>query len=107
MDAVNLTDETFDDFMAENPVCVVDFWAPWCGPCKMVAPAIDELAKEYKGKIAFGKLNIDENNKKAGEYGVMSIPTLILVKDGKIVDKIIGALPKQRIKDRIDSLLQA
>ncbi|MFH1789222.1 MAG: thioredoxin [Candidatus Altiarchaeota archaeon] len=100
-----LTDESFDDFVKGNSVCVIDFWAPWCGPCMMVGPLVDELAGEYAGKVAFGKLNIDDNKAKAGEFSVMSIPTILFVKDGDVVDKIIGALPKDKIKARIESLL--
>jgi thioredoxin 1 len=104
-EVTELSDDSFDGFLKENPLCVVDFWAPWCGPCRMVGPVLDQLAKEYGGRIAFGKLNIDENDEKASEYGVMSIPTIILVKDGDVTDKIVGALPKDRIKQKLERLL--
>lgn len=102
---VDLTDDSFDEFTSSNGVCVVDFWAAWCGPCMMLAPIIGELAKEYAGKAAFGKLNIDENKGKADVHSVMSIPTLIFFKGGEKVDTVVGALPKDKIKAKIDSLL--
>jgi len=104
-EVTELSDDSFDEFLKENSLCVVDFWAPWCGPCRMVGPVLDQLAGEYKGEITFGKLNIDENPGKAEDYGVMSIPTIILVKDGKVVDRVVGALPKERIKERLVRLL--
>jgi len=104
-EVTELSDDSFDGFLKGNSLCVVDFWAPWCGPCRMVGPVLEQLATEYKERIAFGKLNIDENPGKAEEYGVMSIPTIILVKDGNVVDKIIGSLPKEKIKQKLEGLL--
>ena len=91
---LELTDSTFTEFVQNNPFVVVDCWAPWCGPCLMVAPIIEELAKEYAGKIVFGKLNVDENPITASRYQIMSIPTLLVFRNGKLVDTIIGAMPK-------------
>ncbi|TLY44770.1 MAG: thioredoxin [Nitrospirae bacterium] len=84
---------------------MVDFWAVWCGPCQMVAPVVEELANEYAGKLQVMKLNTDENPEIAGRYQVMSIPTIMFFKDGKPVEKLIGARPKRQFKEMIDSLL--
>ena len=93
-----LTDATFDEEVraADEPV-LVDFWAEWCGPCKMIAPILNELAREYDGKLRITKLDVDENPATAMAYGVMSIPTLILFKDGKPVERIVGLQPKDRL----------
>ena len=83
----------------------IDFYADWCGPCKQAAPVIDELAKEYKGKIVVGKVNVDENQQTAGKFGIMSIPTLILFKDGKPVSNVVGFRPKDELKKSLDAAL--
>jgi thioredoxin 1 len=84
---------------------LVDFWAAWCGPCKMIAPLVDELAKEYAGKIKIGKVDVDTNPKIATEYGVMSIPTIIFFKKGKVMSQLVGAAGKQELKRRIEENL--
>ena len=91
------TDDTFEKIVKGNPLLVVDCWAPWCGPCKMLSPVIDQLAAEYAGKAAFAKLNIDENPRTASEFGVMSIPTVLIMKNGKLVDQVVGAATKQQM----------
>lgn len=84
---------------------LVDFWAPWCGPCQMIAPIVDDLASEYEGKLKVLKLNTDENPDVAGRYQVMGIPTLMFFKGGTVIEKIVGAASKKQFKDKIDSLL--
>jgi len=98
---VDLTDATFLETVTKHSNVVVDCWAPWCGPCRFVSPIIEELARDYAGKILFGKLNVDENQRVAMEYGIMSIPTLLVFKDGKLVDRIVGAMPKKMLEARI------
>lgn len=100
-----LSDDTLEAFVKENDVCLIDFWAPWCGPCMMLAPTIKQLAQAYEGKVGFGKINIDENKVFAGKYNVMSIPTLVLFRGGEAVDRIVGAVPADRIKSVLDGLL--
>ena len=98
---VVVTDASFNNFIQNHPIVVVDCWAAWCPPCRMIAPIIEELARDYAGKIVFGKLNVDENQKTAGEFGIMSIPTMLVFKDGKIVDRIIGAMPRKALESKI------
>jgi thioredoxin 1 len=103
---IKVTDDSFeqDVLKATGPV-LVDFWAEWCGPCKMIAPALDELAGEYEGKVTVAKLNIDENPNTPGKYGVRGIPTLMLFKDGSVAATKIGALPKGALFQWVDSAL--
>lgn len=102
---VHLTDANFAAEVSKYPIILVDFWAPWCGPCRMVAPAIDQLAKEYSGKVVFGKLNVDESPKVAGSFGVQSIPTMMIFRAGKAVDVIVGAMPKGSIEAKLKQQL--
>jgi thioredoxin 1 len=96
------TDTNFDQEVLKSDIPVlVDFWAPWCGPCRMVSPLVDELAEELTGKLKVVKVNTDENQEVAVKYGIRSIPTLGIFKDGNIVDGVIGAVPKQTIKDKL------
>ena len=104
---VTIEDSNFDEVVlqAKTPV-LVDFWAPWCGPCRMVAPVVDELAEEYEGRVSFGKVNVDDNPKIASQYGIMSIPTLILFKDGKPLSNIVGFRPKDELKKSLENALE-
>jgi thioredoxin 1 len=98
---VVLTDATFSSEIGKHQVVVVDFWAPWCGPCRMVAPVIEELARDYKGKVIFGKLNVDENPRTAGRFQVQSIPTILIFKNGQAVDGVLGAVPRSFLESKI------
>ncbi len=98
---VEVSDENFHEFISKYENVVIDCWAVWCYPCRVVSPIVEELAKKYAGKIVFGKLNVDENQMTAMEYGIMSIPTLLVFKKGELVDRIVGALPKKLIEVNI------
>ena len=102
-----LTDSNFKGEIAKYPMMLVDFWAPWCGPCRMVSPIIEQLAKEYSGRVAFGKVNVDENQMISGSLGIQSIPTMMIFKGGKAVDVMIGALPKAQIEMKIKQQLSS
>lgn len=103
---LTFTDQNFQsDVLGSDKPVVVDFWAPWCTPCKIVTPIIEELAKEYEGKVSVGKMNVDENPEVAGTYGVMSIPTVMVFKGGKPVQSLVGAQGKQTYKQEIDKVL--
>jgi thioredoxin 1 len=103
--ALKITDESFRELIAGEVPVVVDFWAEWCGPCRMVGPLIEELASEYEGKAIIGKVNVDENDEIAGEYGIRSIPTILFFKNGELVDKHIGAAQKSLLESKLKALL--
>lgn len=100
------TDQSFDTdvVQADLPV-LIDFWAVWCGPCKAIAPTIEEIAGDYAGKVKVGKLNVDQNQNTAMQYGVRSIPTLLIMKNGEVVSQIVGAVPKENITKALDEIL--
>ena len=105
MAVIELTDATFDEQMAQDEgVTVVDFWAPWCGPCRIVGPVIDELAEEYAGDVRFAKLNVDDNQEMAQRYGVRSIPTIGFFKGGEAVGAVVGAYPKEALQEVIEQV---
>ena len=102
---VEVTDATFKETIQNHPMVVVDCWAPWCGPCRMIAPIIEEMAQDYAGRILFGKLNVDENREVATQYEIMGIPTLLVFKNGKLVERIVGAMPRQVLEPKITGYL--
>ena len=103
---VDLTDATFIEAVQNHPLVVVDCWAPWCHPCLYVSPIIEEMARDHAGKIFFGKLNVDNNRKVAMKYGIMSIPTLLVFKNGKLVDQIMGARPREKLEPMITRYIE-
>ena len=100
---ITLTDQNFNEMVNKYPLLIVDFWAPWCGPCRMVSPVIAELSQELAGKAIFGRLNVDENPMIASTFGIQSIPTIAIFKDGKAVDGIIGAASKSHIMSKLST----
>ena len=102
---VTITNENFADLKNGNMPLVVDFWATWCGPCRMVAPVISELAEKYDGKIVVGKCDVEEYEDIAMEYGIRNIPTVLFFKNGEVVDKSVGAVPKAKLEEKFDALL--
>ena len=105
MKPLEITDENFESEVLNSDLLVlIDFWAAWCGPCRMIAPLVEELAGEYEGKVKIGKLDVDNNQQTAIKYGVRSIPTLLVFKNGEVKDTIIGAVPKSQISQKLDAV---
>ena len=102
---LNITDSNFDAVLAEGLPVMVDFWAPWCGPCRRVSPIVEELAAEYAGKVRICKCNVDDNDGIPMKYSIRNIPTLLFFKNGELVDRLVGAVPKQDIEEKLKSLL--
>ena len=104
---VEVTDQNFTDVTGSAGLSMVDFWAVWCGPCRIVAPIVEQLADEYAGKVTVGKLDVDSNQRTATQYNVRSIPTILFFRDGKVVDTVIGAVPRQALESKLRQLLPA
>lgn len=102
---LTVTDAMFKEVIQNHSLVVVDCWAPWCAPCRMVAPVMEEMARDYAGRILFGKLNVDENPEVATQYQIMSIPTMLVFKEGKLVDRLVGAMPRQMLEQKITKYL--
>lgn len=101
-----LTDQNFDqEALGSSEPVVVDFWAPWCGPCKMLTPILEDLAEEYEGKIKFGKLNVDDSPQVASKFSIISIPTMLFIKNGSVIDQHVGLLAKEPLKAKLNSFL--
>jgi len=103
--ALEFTDGNLKNYIASGKPVVVDFWAEWCGPCRMITPIIDELAKEYEGRVEIGKMNVDDNTNTPEEYGIRNIPTILFFKGGELVNKQVGAIQKSALEDKIKTLL--
>ncbi|MDX2000943.1 MAG: thioredoxin [Chitinophagales bacterium] len=104
--AVQLTDANFEtEVLKSDKVSVIDFWAEWCGPCRVIAPSIEELAKEYEGKAIVGKVNVDDNSEVSSKYGIRNIPTVLFIKNGQVVDKQVGAVPKSVLEEKLKAHL--
>ena len=104
-ETVHLTEQNFDEALSrESGLMMVDFWAEWCGPCKAIAPILEDLAQESAGRVTLAKVNVDENPGLAARYGIRSIPTILFVKQGKVADQVIGAVPRAKLKAKLDAL---
>ena len=105
-DTLSLSEATFDQEVSQHPgLLMVDFWAEWCAPCRLLAPVLDELVRESAGRVTLAKVNVDENPGLAARYGIRSIPTVLFIKDGKVLDQVIGAVPRAQIRKKLDALV--
>jgi len=102
---MEITSQNFNEVMAQGKPIVVDFWATWCGPCKKVAPLIEELAAEYEGQAIIGKVNVEDEDELVGQFGIRNIPTILFFKDGAVVDKVVGAVPKSELEGKLKAIL--
>ncbi|MHC1631396.1 MAG: thioredoxin [Methanotrichaceae archaeon] len=102
---ITVTDSSLDELIAKYPLLVLDCWAEWCGPCKMIAPVIKELAKDLKGKVVFGKLDVDQNPRIANKHGIMAIPTMLVFKNGRLIDQMVGAYPKSTLENKLQTYI--
>ncbi|MDD2247069.1 MULTISPECIES: thioredoxin [Proteiniphilum] len=103
--ALEITDATLEKVLQTDKLVIIDFWAEWCGPCKMVGPIIDQISEEYKDKVVVGKLDVDNNDEATSRFGIRNIPTILFIKGGEVVDKVVGAGPKNTFTSKIDKLL--
>ena len=103
--ALQITDANFNEYANSGKPMVLDFWAEWCGPCRMVSPIIDELAQEYEGRVVIGKMDVDNNDEVVGQFGIRNIPTVLFLKNGEMVDKIVGATSKDKFVEKFEALL--
>lgn len=102
---LEITDDNFQPLLAENKTVIVDFWAPWCGPCRQIGPVIDELSGAYEGRAVIGKLNVDDHRKTAADFGITSIPTILFFRDGRLIDSVKGAVPKNILEAKLRSIV--
>ena len=103
--ALQITDATLEEVLQTNKLVVIDFWASWCGPCKMIGPIIEEVSEEYEDKVIVGKVDVDNNDEAAAKYGIRNIPTILFIKNGEIVDKVVGIIPKEPLIEKINQFL--
>ena len=103
--ALQITDANIEEVLKTDQLVIIDFWAEWCGPCKMVGPIIEQISEEYKERVTVGKLDVDNNDDTTSKYGIRNIPTILFVKNGEVVDKVVGAGPKNMFTDKIEKLL--
>ncbi|MCF2443853.1 thioredoxin [Dyadobacter sp. CY345] len=105
--ALEITDSTFEELIQGDQPVLVDFWAEWCGPCKMIGPVVEQLAGEYEGKAVIGKMDVDMNSAIPAKFGIRSIPTLMIFKNGQLVDKVVGVVPKTTLEDKLNAQISA
>ena len=103
--ALQITDATLEEVLQTNKLVVIDFWASWCGPCKMIGPIIEEVSEEYKDKVIVGKVDVDNNDEAAAKYGVRNIPTILFIKNDEVVDIVVGVIPKKTLTEKINQFL--